>query len=127
MLIVFLVIAVLVVIVAIGIKKTNERQAERMKLLSQEQLDNIKASGYTKYNGKDNLLTTAAVLTNVKESTSKKVPIDFIWWNGWTYRYEIGDSKIAAEKLESGTKVGDYITLVIKTKDGVVDSIKDII
>lgn len=120
-------LAVLVVVVAIGIKKTNERQAERMKLLSQEQLDHIKAAGYAKYNGKDNLLTTAAVLTNVKESSANKVPVDFIWWNGWTSRYEIGDNKISKEKLESGTKVGDYITLVIKTKDGIVESIKEII
>lgn len=40
--VVALIVGVFIVIVFIWVKKTNARQAERMKMLSQEQLDYIK-------------------------------------------------------------------------------------
>lgn len=122
------VVAIFIAVIVVWSKKTNERQAERMKLLSEEQLAHIKEAGYSKYDGKDNLVTTVAVLTNIKPGESAKADIDFIFWNGWTERYEIGDNKLSREKIANdGIKVGDYITLVIKLKDGIIDGIKEII
>lgn len=122
------VVAIFIAVIVVWSKKTNERQAERMKLLSEEQLAHIKEAGYSKYDGKDNLVSTVAVLTNIKPGESAKADIDFIFWNGWTERYEIGDNKLSREKIANdGIKVGDYITLVIKLKDGIIDGIKEII
>lgn len=42
--IVALIVAAFIIVVFIWAKKTNERQSERMKMLSQEQLDYIKNS-----------------------------------------------------------------------------------
>ena len=119
------ILVVFIVIIIIGVKRTNARQAERMKMLSEGQLETLKASGLTD-RGK-NLVSTAAVLTNVKEGDGKKAVIDFIFWNAWTQRYEIGDDKMSRELMTSeNVKVGDYIVLVIKTKDGIIDKIVDI-
>ncbi len=121
------VIAVFIVIVVIWAKKTNQKQAERMKLLSQEQFDFIKDSGYTPYGDKKNLFETVAVLTNIKETTSKSVPIDFIFWNCCTQRYEIGEKNISADLIASKPlKVGDYVRVVFKFKNGIIDSLKDV-
>lgn len=122
-LIVAAVVAVFVVIVFIWAKKTGKRQEERMKMLSEAQLATIKESGLTE-RGK-NLVATTAVLTNVKEGESAKAAVDFIFWNAWTERYELGDDKMSREMLKE-VSVGDYITLVIKTKDGIIDKIADI-
>lgn len=112
-----------IVIIFIGVKRTNARQAERMKLLSEDQKEYIKACGLTERD--KNLVSCKAVLTNVAEGDSAKAAIDFIFWNAWTERYEIGDEKVKRAFLtENELKVGDYITLVIKTKDGIIDSIK---
>lgn len=126
--VVALIVGVFIVVVFVWAKKTNERQAKRMKMLSQEQFDYIKNSGYTPYNGNKNTLETVGVLTHVKESSSQKVPVDFIFWNCCTQRYEIGDGKISKDVMEKKTlKVGDYIHIVFKFKDGIIDSFKEII
>ena len=124
-LIIAAVIAVFVIIVFIWAKKTGKRQAERMKLLSEDQKEYIKAAGLKERD--KNLVSCLAVLTNIAEGDGAKAAIDFIFWNAWTERYEIGDDKLKRDFIaQNGLKVGDYITLVIKTKDGIIDSVKEI-
>ncbi len=126
--IVALIVAAFIIVVFIWAKKTNERQAERMKMLSQEQLDYIKNFGYTPYNGNKNTLETIGVLTHIKESSSQNVPVDFIFWNCCTQKHELGDSKISKDIIEKrNLKVGDYIHIVFKFKDGIINSCEKII
>ena len=108
-------------------KKTNELQEQRMKMVSQEQFDFMKQNGVSEVSGAKDLLTAVAVLTNVKEGTSAKLPVDFIFYNPWTQKFELGEDKIAKELVDSKkVKVGGYITLVIKTNNGVIDKISEI-
>jgi|GEM_PF-6230199 hypothetical protein len=123
-----IIVGIFIVVVLVWAKKTNERQAERMKMLSQEQFDFIKNSGYTPYKGAKNNLETVGVLTNIKESSSQKVPVDFIFWNCCTQKYELGDSKISRDVIEKRSlKVGDYIHITFKFKDGIINSVNEIL
>ena len=127
----YVIAAVIVAAIIGGIvflsKKTNERQKERMKMLSNAQLDFMKNKGVSEVAGEKNLLTAVAVLTNVKEGDAAKLPVDFIFYNVWTQNFEMGEDKISKDLMISNNiKVGDYITLVIKTKDGIIDKINEI-
>ncbi len=127
-LIVGAVLAVFIIIVFVLAKKTNKRQEERIKMLSQEQLDTLKSTPYEPYNGKKNFYSCLGVLTYIKETDAKKVPIDFIYWNCCTGEHEIGEINVPAEFLKSkGLKVGDYIRPVFKFKNGIIESLKLII
>ena len=127
----YVIAAVIVAAIIGGIvflsKKTNERQKERMKMLSNAQLDFMKSKGVSEVDGENNLLTAVAVLTNVTEGDAAKLPVDFIFYNVWTQNFEMGEDKISKDLMISNNiKVGDYITLVIKTKDGIIDKINQI-
>ncbi len=121
------ILAVFIIIVFIWAKKTNKRQAERIKMLSQEQLDTLRDTAYEPYQGKKNLYSCLGVLTYIKETDAKKVPIDFIYWNCCTQEHEIGEINIPADQIKTkGLKVGDYIRPVFKFKNGIIESLKKI-
>ena len=114
--------------ISVWAKKTNKRQAERMKMLSQEQLDYLENAGFSACDDKGKLRKTIAVLTNIKEGTSSYASVDYIFYNVCTKRHELGDGKIARNVLESrGLKVGDYIEVVFKFKNDIIESFKEII
>lgn len=122
------IVGVFIVVILIWTKKTNERQAERMKMLSQEQLDYIKNSGYTPHSENGNLLKTVGVLTNIKEGTSDFVSVDYIFYNCCTQQHELGDGKISRAVIENRSlNVGDYIEIVFKFKNGIIEGFKEIL
>lgn len=126
--IVAVVVAAIIVIFVLWGKKTQKRQASRMKMLSQEQFDHIKNFGYSPYNNDKSLLKTVGVLTNVKEGPSSSASVDFIYYNCCTERYELGDSKISRDVIKNRPlNVGDYIEIVFKFKDGFIEGIKEIL
>lgn len=91
-------------------------------------MDHIKNSGYSPYNNDKSLLKTVGVLTNIKDGSSNFAAVDFIYYNCCTERYEIGDGKILRDVIKNKSlNVGDYIDIVFKFKDGLIDSFKEIL
>lgn len=123
-----IIVGAFIAFILLWAKKTNEKQAKYMKALSQEQLDFIKNSGYTPCNNEKDLMETVAVLTYIKEINSSNAPIDFIYWNCCTQRYEIGESKISRDEINNrNLKSGDYINVVFKFKNGYIHSLKTVL
>ncbi|MCQ2521938.1 MAG: hypothetical protein MJ105_06120 [Lachnospiraceae bacterium] len=119
---------IFIAVIIVLAKKTNARQAEYLKMLSQEQLDMLQGAGFTPVDGKTNLAMTKAILTETRDKGAK-VFLGFIWYNASTQRHEIGEFDMAKEKAE--TKVlqpaSTVLDIVLTLENGMISGLKDVL